>query len=246
MDVLIAGTPCQSFSVTGLRAGLDDPRGQLALELFRVAALCRPRWVVWENVAGVLSANGGRAFGSLLGGLAECGYGFAYRVLDAQHYGVPQARRRVFVVGRAGGDWRGPAAVLFDHPTALEDGRPARPQRQGPAGGPGAPVLWGFTGDETPKFRRGLVPTLRAGQGGEGVGVIDPTRPPETAAWKLTADDMEALQGFPPRYTQIDAGTEGERRRALGNTFAVPVVRWIGRRIQLYEEVCDAGIGGAD
>ena len=126
VDVLVGGTPCQSFSVAGLRKGLDDPRGSLMLVYLAIARKYRPRWVVWENVPGVLSSDGGRAFGSLLGGLAELGYGFAYRVLDAQYFGVAQRRRRVFVVGCLG-DWRRAAAVLFER--ASLSGHPA-PRRE--------------------------------------------------------------------------------------------------------------------
>jgi site-specific DNA-cytosine methylase len=78
---------------------------------------------------------------------------------------------------------------------------------------------------------------LRASQGGEGAGIIDPTQPIERAAWKLDAEEMEALLGFPIGYTQIGNAKDSQRRKALGNTFAVPVVRWIGRRIKLYEEM---------
>ena len=112
-DVLIGGTPCQSFSVAGLRRGLADPRGNLMLDYLGIADRYRPRWVVWENVPGVLSENNGRSFGTFLGGLAELGYGFAYRVLDAQYFGLAQRRKRVFVVGCLG-NWRGAAAVLLE------------------------------------------------------------------------------------------------------------------------------------
>ena len=114
IDVLVGGTPCQSFSVAGLRKGLDDPRGNLMLTYLAIAARYRPEWLVWENVPGVLSSNEGRDFGSLLAGLAELGYGFAYRVLDAQYFNLAQRRERVFVVGYLG-NWRYPAAVLFEH-----------------------------------------------------------------------------------------------------------------------------------
>lgn len=113
IDLLCGGTPCQSFSVAGLRKGLDDPRGNLMLTFGAIAAKYRPQWLVWENVPGVLSSNGGRDFGSFLGLLGVLGYGFAYRVLDAQYFGVAQRRRRVFVVGCLG-DWRAAAAVLFE------------------------------------------------------------------------------------------------------------------------------------
>jgi len=118
IDVLVGGTPCQSFSVAGLRKGMEDPRGNLALEFCRLAFKAKPKWLVWENVPGVLSSNGGKDFASLLGALGELGYGFAYRVLDAQHFGVPQRRRRVFLVGYLG-DWRPAAAVLFESESLL-------------------------------------------------------------------------------------------------------------------------------
>jgi DNA (cytosine-5)-methyltransferase 1 len=113
IDVLVGGTPCQSFSVAGLRKGLDDPRGNLMLTYLAIAAKYRPKWLVWENVPGVLSSNGGLDFASLLRGMGELRYGFAYRVLDAQYFGVAQRRRRVFVVGYLG-SWQCAAAVLFE------------------------------------------------------------------------------------------------------------------------------------
>ena len=125
IDLLVGGTPCQAFSVAGLRKGLSDPRGNLALVYLGIADHLRPRWIVWENVPGVLSSSGGRDFGSLLGALAELGYGFAYRILDAQFFGVPQRRRRVFVVGYLG-DWRPAAAVLFERESLRRDTPPSR------------------------------------------------------------------------------------------------------------------------
>ena len=128
VDVFVGGTPCQSFSVAGLRKGLDDPRGNLMLTYLAIAKRYRPNWLVWENVPGVLSSAGGRDFGSLLGGLAVLGYGFAYRVLDAQYFGVAQRRRRVFVVGYLG-DWRPAAAVLFERHSL--QGHPAPSREKG-------------------------------------------------------------------------------------------------------------------
>lgn len=125
IDLLVGGTPCQSFSVAGLRKGLDDPRGNLMLEFGALARRLRPVWLVWENVPGVLSSNGGRDFGSFLGMLGELGYGFAYRVLDAQYYGVAQRRRRVFVVGCLG-NWRSAAAVLFERDSLSGNPAPRR------------------------------------------------------------------------------------------------------------------------
>jgi DNA (cytosine-5)-methyltransferase 1 len=125
VGLLVGGTPCQSFSVAGLRKGLEDPRGNLALTYVGILDKFRPKWCIWENVPGVLSSNGGRDFGSFLGALAELGYGFAYRVLDAQYFGVPQRRRRVFVVGCLG-DWEAPAKVLLERESLLRNPAPSR------------------------------------------------------------------------------------------------------------------------
>ena len=132
VDLLVGGTPCQDFSVAGLRAGLAGERGNLTLEFARLVDRMRPQWVVWENVPGVLSIDGGRAFGAFLGALAEIGYGFAYRILDAQYCGVPQRRRRVFVVGYLG-DWRRAAAVLFERESLLGNPAPRREAGEGVA-----------------------------------------------------------------------------------------------------------------
>jgi len=164
IDLLVGGTPCQSFSIAGLRGGLADDRGNLALEFLRLAGRTRPRWVVWENVPGVLSslshdapdacppqndldgsdgpedgteivvedeydADENHAFSCFLAGLSELGYGIAYRVLDAQHFGVPQRRRRVFVVGYLG-DWRRAAAVLFERHSLSGHPAPRREARE--------------------------------------------------------------------------------------------------------------------
>lgn len=156
IDLLVGGTPCQSFSVAGLRAGLADPRGNLALVYLGILERYRPRWFLWENVPGVLSswtgdkppgdlAEGERweadetsDFGCFIAGIQQLGYGIAYRVLDAQYVrvdgfgrAVPQRRRRVFVVGHSGADWRRPAAVLFDAESLRRGSAPRREARQG-------------------------------------------------------------------------------------------------------------------
>jgi DNA (cytosine-5)-methyltransferase 1 len=162
IDVLVGGTPCQSFSVAGLRKGMADPRGNLALVFLGITDRLRPRWVVWENVPGVLSslshespnprspapsldmerdgqevdtedeytAEELHAFNCFVAGLSELGYGWAMRILDAQHFGVPQRRRRVFVVGYLG-DWRRAAAVLFERESLSGNPPPRREAREG-------------------------------------------------------------------------------------------------------------------
>lgn len=154
IDILVGGTPCQSFSVAGLRAGLADPRGGLMLTYLEIVRRLRPRWIVWENVPGVLSSGGGRDFGSFLGALGELGYGWAYRVLDAQWcrtYGhpraVPQRRRRVFVVGHLG-DWSRAAKVQFERQSVQRDSSTRRASKGQDAaanaeGGAGAGCFYG-------------------------------------------------------------------------------------------------------
>lgn len=111
---------------------MADPRGNLALVYLGIADAYKPKWIVWENVPGVLSSNGGRDFGSFLGALAELGYGFAYRVLDAQYFGVAQRRRRVFVVGCLG-DGAAAAKVLFESESVRRDSPPSREKGKGTA-----------------------------------------------------------------------------------------------------------------
>ena len=157
VDLLVGGTPCQDFSIAGLRSGLDGERGQLMLTYAAIARKCRPRWLVWENVPGVLSDDKGRGFASLLGllsgqrievppgGWKSAGvvegysraYGLAWRVLDAQYIrvdgyarAVPQRRRRVFVVGYLG-DWRRAASVLFERESLSGDPAPRREAGKG-------------------------------------------------------------------------------------------------------------------
>jgi len=168
IDLLAGGTPCQSFSVAGKRAGLDDPRGNLTIEFARLAGRLRPLWLVWENVPGVLSIDGGRTFGAFLGMLVELGYGIAYRVLNAQFFGVPQRRRRVFVVGHLG-DWRTAAAVLLDAACLSGHPPPRREARQGVAGGVEVGPAGGRLTDTAPTIDTGCKDGFVRNQLGTGV-----------------------------------------------------------------------------
>ena len=133
VGLLVGGTPCQSFSVAGLRKGLSDPRGNLALTYVGILDHFRPKWFVWENVPGVLSSGEGRDFAAFLTALGIIGYGWSYRVLDAQYFGVAQRRRRVFVVGHLG-DWRPTAEVLFESESLSRNPKQSRKTRQSVAG----------------------------------------------------------------------------------------------------------------
>ena len=182
IDLLVGGTPCQAFSVAGKRLGLDDPRGNLTLEFLALARRLRPRWLLWENVPGVLSDDGGRTMGTFLGLVGQLGYRGCYRVLDAQFVrvdgfgrAVPQRRRRVFFVGHLGGDGRA-FPVLFE-PESLR-GHPAPRREKGE--GVAAPVTAGSPGGSgyrnDPDTTENLIasvdvaPTVRAGGNGTGVG----------------------------------------------------------------------------
>jgi DNA (cytosine-5)-methyltransferase 1 len=147
VGLLVGGTPCQSFSVAGLRKGLEDPRGNLALSYVGILDHFRPKWFVWENVPGVLSSNGGRDFGSFLGALVKIGYGWSYRVLDAQYFGVPQRRRRVFVVGCLG-DWESAAKVLFESDCLSGDNKKSKAKREATATYSKRGVAYGGTDGE--------------------------------------------------------------------------------------------------
>jgi len=346
IDLLVGGTPCQSFSIAGLRGGLDDDRGNLALEYLRLADRLRPKWVVWENVPGVFSsasheapdtcppeidldccdgpqdgeevvvedsydADESHALSCFLAGLSELGYGFAYRVLDAQFFGLAQRRKRVFVVGYLG-DWRRAAAVLFEPEGLRGDSAPSRKAREGIAGGFETGVDGSHCADIAPTInaafgnKQGLdnqhidggaglfvaqtfsimpmnsgkdykaravdvaQPIMAGGpvggnQGGDvvvafgaqnsshqgdGVSVdfcptLDKSKIPgvmkASAVRRLTPTECERLQGFPDGYTLIPyrgkPASDGPRYKALGNSMAVPVMGWIGKRIQIVDKL---------
>jgi DNA (cytosine-5)-methyltransferase 1 len=313
VNILVGGTPCQSFSVAGLRKGLEDPRGNLALTYVGILDKFRPQWCVWENVPGVLSSGGGRDFGSFIGALAELGYGWAYRVLDAQNFGVAQRRRRVFVVGYLG-DWKPAAEVLFESESLRRDIKKGRKEGQDPAKClttrirndyetesfvyenhasdsrvkevsvcPTVTAKWGTGGGNVPLAMQGNLIGRDAG-GPNGIGVSDsntmytltktdvhavaygftqcdaardagnnisptlrsggdggyPNHAVSTnmAVRRLTPIECERLQGFPDNYTNIPKAADGNRYKALGNSMAVPVMRWIGERIQMVNSKC--------
>lgn len=124
VDLIVGGSPCQSFSISGKREGLKGESG-LMFEYIRAVREIRPRWFIWENVPGALSSEKGDAFRQLLSEMDECGYGLAWRVLDAQFFGVAQRRRRVFLVGSLGSQRAAeilfePDSLRWDHPSSRE------------------------------------------------------------------------------------------------------------------------------
>jgi len=269
IDLLVGGTPCQSFSIAGLRGGMDDDRGNLSLEFCRLAGRLKPRWIVWENVPGVLSSNGGRAFGSILGALAEVGYGFAYRVLDAQYVrvqsharAVPQRRSRVFVVGYLG-DWRRAAAVLFERESLRGHPPPRRETGKGiaptisvrPTGGGGLSTDFDLDGgcsavDPASRCLNAGAMGRRDGETetfvahvlrGEGFDASE-----TWAVRRLTPTECSRLQGFPDDHAKIpwrgktpENCPDGPQYKAYGNSMAVNVMSWIGQRIALVDALPD-------
>src|SRR3990167_7940242 len=129
VELICGGFPCQDLSVAGRRAGLGGERSGLWFEFARIVGELAPRWVVVENVPGLLSSAGGRDFAVILRGLVERGYGVAWRILDAQYFGLAQRRRRVFVVGHLG-DGRA-SQVLFESDGGAWDTAPRRETRTG-------------------------------------------------------------------------------------------------------------------
>ena len=286
IDLLVGGTPCQSFSVAGLRKGLEDPRGNLALIYCGILDKFRPKWFIWENVPGVLSSNKGRDFGSFLGAVGKLGYGFSYRVLDAQNFGVPQRRRRVFVVGHLG-DWRPTAEVLFEPESLSRHIEESRKKRKDtpkdtkigirasstkkmipevfenhPADSRvkqmgdtchSVTARWGTGGGNVPFVLNNPIAVahtfkVRCGCDGGGKGYLGQDEKTYTlsttqdqhlfnnmAVRKLTPIECEKLQGFLPGYTNIKENCpDGPRYKAMGNSMAVPVMKWIGERIKNY------------
>lgn len=286
LDVLIAGTPCQDFSIAGLRAGIGGARGNLTLAFLGVVERFRPRVVLWENVPGVLSVGRGRAFGAFLGGLAQLGYGFAHRLLDAQFFGVPQRRERIFVVAHSGTRWQRSAAVLFERESLSRNPPPRREPREissealegGADLGRGGELVSGTlqaagkaAGTATLQDAEAglLIPTAYGGNNQAGaieVATAVRAHPSEadvsssitakthgsstdrgtrivsaTRVRRIMPVEAERLQGFPDGYTAIpyrgSTAKDAPRYRALGNSMAVPVIRWLGERIQMVDSL---------
>ena len=255
-NVLVGGTPCQSFSVAGKRDGTNDIRGRLMYAYLGIVEKYKPRWVLWENVPGVLSSGKGLDFASFVGGLEQCGYGWAYRVLDAQYFGVPQRRRRVFVVGHIDNRCDLAAKVLFEsekHGASFEAGKKKKQEIAGTLttgfGERGFDcdtilnnqfAVESYTQSSFAQYKVG-VGTLKASGGDFGGGSETIVKEGKKIR-RLTPIECERLQGFPDNWTQIewrgrpaDQCPDAPRYKAIGNSMAVPVMRWIGKRIEKHD-----------
>lgn len=128
--IITGGFPCQDLSVAGKRRGLAGERSGLFWEIARLIEETKTEWFILENVPGLLTSNKGQDFGVVIGTLADIGYSSAWRVLDAQYFGVPQRRRRVFIVGRRTGNGLSPAEVLFKSEGLRRNHTQSKPQRK--------------------------------------------------------------------------------------------------------------------
>ncbi len=251
-DILVGGTPCQSFSIAGLRGGLEDSRGNLMLTFGRIAAHYRPRYLVWENVPGVLSSNRGRDFASFLGLLTgqkieppakgwrnsgavqgiDSAYGVAWTVLDAQFVrtpefprAVPQRRRRVFVVGYLG-DWRRAAEILLE--------------RKGVSGNPPTrrAARKEVTGDARTRIegRGGLIYDMRGNGNGEVVNSLvgdHASRPTDYTPIVIQNTD----QGIFREFTIFRTNSAGQLDEQPGVSAALTVQTDPATQIILHTEV---------
>lgn len=280
-DILVGGTPCQSFSIAGKRGGIDDIRGRLMYSYLGIVGKYKPQWVIWENVPGVLSSGKGLDFASFLGDLEKCGYGWAYRVLDAQYFGVPQRRRRVFVIGHIDNRCDLAAKVLFEPESMRRDFKKGEEQKQETSenvrGSSEITMYLAHPSDSRFKEAKKTAETVTAryGTGGGNTPLIVEStyfrrgrnykyhRDKKASTLRnsaspdcfdlvlasgknirhLTPFECERLQGFPDNYTQIewkgkpkDQCPDSHRYKAIGNSMAVPVMRWIGEKIENFNK----------
>ena len=257
--LIAGGFPCQDVSVAGRRAGLAGERTGLFWEFHRIIDTLRPRWVLLENVPGLLSSNHGRDFATIIDALDGIGYVGAWRILDSRWFGVPQRRRRVFIVcadarvdprgercaevlavgTRCGRDHQ-PGGTTGESVAGALAGRSASRLDDACAGGgqlvtaaPIAPAM--SKGNRTGTGTIGVAYALRRDPGGTGQGHNTNYVPGESGVRRLTPRECERLQGFPDDWTLIPwngkPSPDSRRYAALGDAVTVNVAEWIGRRI---------------
>jgi DNA (cytosine-5)-methyltransferase 1 len=238
--VIVGGFPCQDLSVAGKRKGLAGERSGLFWEIYRLLEETKAKWFILENVPGLLSSNGGRDLGIVIGALAELRYGVAYRILDSQYFGVPQRRRRIFIVGCLGDDGGTPAEIL-----AIAQGRTgyieasntkqkntfrtaAKSFRSSSNKTIDKPTIFEATRVNDSRFYTDYSPTVATywGTGGARVPYVLRQKMPIR---RLTPLECERLQGFPDNWTAGQA--DSHRYKQMGNAVTVPVVEWIIKRL---------------
>lgn len=220
IEILTAGFPCQDLSQAGGTAGITGLRSGLIGEVFRLLRRSRPSWVLLENVSFMLCLNKGAAMAFITRELEKLGYHWAYRVIDSRSFGVPQRRKRVFLVASRDSD---PSLVLLTD----EAGEPPLPRRMSMAYG----FYW-TEGNNGLGWAADAIPPLK---GGSSVGIPSPPAIWIPGKGIVTPDirDAERLQGLQSGWTQsaeLD-GRVRQRWRLVGNAVTVPAATWIGRRI---------------
>ena len=206
-DLLVGGFPCQAFSIAGKQQGFSDTRGTLFFDIARICAEKRPRYLVLENVKGLLSHDGGQTFQRILRVLADLGYRVEWQVLNSKNFGVPQNRERVFIVGYLG---ERSGQEIFPLTTYSQSASVVALQQLNKAESQGNRIY-----DSS-----GLATTL-ASQAG-GLGAKTGLYQIDTQVRRLTPTECERLQGFPDGWT---AGlSDTQRYKTLGNAVTVPVV----------------------
>lgn len=234
-EVWVGGFPCQDISLArmGPRSGLKGSQSGLFFEFARLLEANRPEVVVLENVAGLLSSNEGRDFGLVIRTLADLGYGVAWRVLDSRHFGVPQSRTRVFIVGTLG-DPKTAGSVLFEPECGDRNSSKSRPN-----GEKSVSPFAISVGDAKRGFVKKLAHCLYA-ESARHTGT-DWSRNyvsyPQGEVRRLIPLEAERLQGFPdgwtylPRYAENPDKLDSARYHACGNAVTVNVIEWIGERL---------------
>ena len=219
-QVVAAGFPCQNLSMAGDKLGIDGDKSQVVQNLFRLVEAERVPWVVIENVYFMLHLGRGAAMAAILAELERLAYRWAYRVVDSRAFGLPQRRRRVFIVASQTGD---PRDVL------LSDDAP----NQGwPTVDLAHPIGFYWTEGRTGHgLTADAIPPLKAGS---GLGIPSPPAVllPGGRVVTPTIEATERMQGFPDRWTTTHERA-GRRHRwhLVGNAVSVPVAEWIGRRL---------------
>lgn len=251
-DVFVGGTPCQAFSSAGLRKGMDDSRSQLAIEYGRILDAKSPKYNIWENVDSVFDKKHKEGLCDIISSFTGVDFkpdninrgggvvqgtkrSIAYRVFNSQHFGVPQRRKRVYIVGYRGTDWRVPAAILFDEGCFKKFG-----QKNIIKGNERTKSVLGqieIAGTITKSYSQTLT---------DGFGKISTSNywVDKKGIRRFTEKELLRLQGFPDDY--LDFEIDGKKpsysnvKGIVGNSMTVNVMRWIGQRIQTVDDILNS------
>lgn len=246
-DLLVGGTPCQSFSDAGLNKGMDDIRGQIALSYGQILKEKRPKWFIWENVEGVFKNKHKKALCEIISSFTGTDfrpesldkqgvvkgeeYSIAYRVFDSQYFGVPQRRKRIYIVGYRGKNWKIPFSVLFEKGCFESVEEKNRIKRNDYTKNILGKIK--LAGTVTKSYAQTLV---------DGFGKMSTSNywVDRHGIRKFTERELERLQGFPDGY--LDFTINGKKpsyssvKGGIGNSMTVNVMYWIGQRIQFIDD----------